>query len=51
MNPTIDLDDKIRDLLDQLDTATPAPPAFAELHHYGRPPTSRLFHWLVPLQW
>ena len=45
MNPTIDLDDKIRDLLDQLDTATPAPPAFAELRHYGRPPTSRL----VPL--
>jgi len=40
MNPTIDLDDKIRDLLDQLDTATPTPPAFAELHHYGRPQTS-----------
>lgn len=45
MTHTIDLDDKIRDLLDQLDQATPAPPAFAELHHYGRPSTSRL----VPL--
>jgi len=31
MNPTIDLDDKIRDLLRQLDHATPTPPAFAEL--------------------
>lgn len=45
MTHTIDLDDKIRDLLDQLGQATPAPPAFAELHHYGRPSTSRL----VPL--
>jgi hypothetical protein len=45
MNPTIDLDDKIRDLLDQLDHATPTPPAFAELHHYGRNSPSRL----VPL--
>ena len=45
MNPTIDLDDKIRNLLDQLDHATPTPPAFAELHHYGRSGPSRV----VPL--
>ncbi len=45
MNPTIDLDDKIRDLLHQLDHATPTPPAFAELHHYGRSGPSRM----VPL--
>ena len=42
MNPTIDLDDKIRNLLDQLDHATPTPPAFAELHHYGRSGASRV---------
>jgi hypothetical protein len=45
MNPTIDLDDKIRDLLDQLDHATPTPPAFDELHHYGHSGPSRM----VPL--
>lgn len=42
MNPTIDLDDKIRDLLDRLDQATPTPPAFAELHHDGSSAPSRI---------
>lgn len=41
MNPTIDLDDKIRQLLEQLNRATPAPPAFAELDHYRHPGPSR----------
>lgn len=42
MNSTTDLDDKIRELLEQLDQATPTPPAFAELHDYGRPTPARL---------
>jgi hypothetical protein len=41
MNPTIDLDDKIRKLLEQLDQATPAPPAFAELNDYRHSEPSR----------
>jgi hypothetical protein len=45
MNQTIDLDDKIRNLLGQLDQVTPTPPEFAELARYGRPAPSRL----VPL--
>jgi hypothetical protein len=35
MNSTIDLDNKIRNLLDQLDHVTPTPPAFNELRNYG----------------
>lgn len=42
MNPTIDLDDKIRNMLDRVDQATPTPPAFADLRHFGQRAPSRV---------